>query len=1002
MAKGSPLAAFVEVKISATIKLGDFVEISGSISFGGSTVVVTGVTIFLGEGPGFLPDGTSRNPLARGVFITDVNGFAQGAAGARALAVSGTVELVGFSGVTLAGSVQVLYNETATPVTFGAGTVNAVTVGAGAAGSPYAKVVGDLNLGIAGQSLTGTIGLEKKPTGLRVTFGTSAKTGGSPLTLKLGGDLVTVSVDSGEILLAPAGTALVLQGSIAFKAGISIDLTGAVGLQLNTGTASTVVDGLTLAPQSLRVQIGTLSARANLTVAGQSVSGVFVFSQVTGATSPSAPAGTTGAVTVQIVATAVSVSLGTATAGLRLSDGEAFFALTGAGVAGRVSGTVQLIVPGDAVGFSGTLAVAINTTGARITQDVAVDGVAVTLDLPAGPYLRVEGTAIQLQVAGQRISGNLVFTQSGTAPNTTVTLAVTNLQAGFGNGTTDVATLTNGSGTLTLAPSGMSGSIAGTVSVSVPGVSLSGSIALQLTTTATTADLSLTGNAITLSVGGFALVGSLTLRQQTVAGGAKLTNLTLAVSADFGAPIGSLNLTGALALSPAGMVGHLALTGTSISIGDVTLSADSLRFDVDTIAGTVGLAGVNMKLNLGGPELSGSFSVVRRTTAGGTRTVIAVAGAQFRLSSTDAPILTGIGGIFVVAPTGIAGSLSGTVDLSSVLPADVVVSGSFALLVNRTTSRVTESVTLGGSTISIDIAANLLRVAGNNVTLSMLGQSLQGSVAFQRSWRRGHRRHHRRVVRRRTAARRRHHRPGRAEPEHRLLHPRRHRHHEAPGRPAERHGRPDHPRREPRRRPAVASRSTPAPAASGSAGPGVSLDDRRPALWSATSGSASPARPPHRVTTISASSVSLFVGDPGGTPARPTTVACSLTDGRGSLLLTRAGLAAQRELGHRRPGRDGRPAADDRAAPGQPRTEHHADRGQGRRAGPRPAGRQLPAAATRHHRPAGEHQHRRAVAERRLLLREGHHRRHRQAPGHHRRRHQPEDRRHRGQPVPGG
>ena len=67
--------------------------------------------MFVGQGPGFV-EGGAVNPFAKGLYLTDVNGFVKGTTGSRVVAISGSVTLVGIPGVTLGGTAWVFYNET--------------------------------------------------------------------------------------------------------------------------------------------------------------------------------------------------------------------------------------------------------------------------------------------------------------------------------------------------------------------------------------------------------------------------------------------------------------------------------------------------------------------------------------------------------------------------------------------------------------------------------------------------------------------------------------------------------------------------------------------------------------------------------------------------------------------------------------------------------------------------------------------------------------------------
>src|SRR5439155_666352 len=74
---------------------------------------------------------------------------------------------------------------------------------------------------------------------------------------------------------------------------------------------------------------------------------------------------------------------------VRVINGQGALLLTGAGIAGELSGTVVIAVKGASVG--GTFSIAVNTTASPVSAAVSVGGRTVGFDLPAGPYLRVTG-----------------------------------------------------------------------------------------------------------------------------------------------------------------------------------------------------------------------------------------------------------------------------------------------------------------------------------------------------------------------------------------------------------------------------------------------------------------------------------------------------------------------------------------------------------------------------------------------------------------------------------
>ncbi|MEU1973056.1 VCBS repeat-containing protein, partial [Microbacterium sp. NPDC019599] len=708
---------YIALTISGSIKLGDFVEILGSLSVDGDEVTVSGLTVFIGQGPGFV-DGDAVNPFAQGLYLTNVNGFAKGTAGSRVVAISGEVALVGIPGVTLAGAAWVYYNETTTEQVLGTGD-DAVTLAEGAAGAPHILVIGDLDLGIAGQTLTGTFAFETLPGGgLRLKFGESARDGGNPLTLNLGDGVAVATVAAGELELTPDGLAAVLTASLTLNAGADftlctdVVLCGGIRLQINTGATERTVGGIVLPAASIRVQVGTLAAPARITIAGQTLKGVFVFSQVRGPVAAGAPAGTPAPTTTVIIASALQLTVGATTAGgeltagVELTNGSAVFLVTSAGLAGRVSGTVRFVIPAPGVHFSGTFTVAVNS-GPEVDRTFELDGTTVVLDLAAGPYLQVTGTDVSIEVAGQRLSGDFGFTQTGSGTTAQTVIAISNARAAFGDGTTDFVALTDGDGTFTITSTGgVVGNVGGTVTVALPGIDVSGDFEIELDTTdPLKSRISVHGEDITLDIGGFLLTdGTVTFSQRTQ-GGVRIVDVAISANADFGAPIGEIGFNGALQIGPAGLAGILSLTGTEISLGgSVTIAATELRLEINRSNQAVVLAdldatrleagpylrlvGEGIAIHIDDVTLTASVLFQQSTnTAGQTRTVIAVSAGSVQLGSD--PILAGVEGLILLRPEGMAMSLGGTLTLGSLLPAGVTIGGTFAVAMNKSTQRVT-------------------------------------------------------------------------------------------------------------------------------------------------------------------------------------------------------------------------------------------------------------------------------------------------------------------------
>ena len=83
----------------------------------------------------------------------------------------------------------------------------------------------------------------------------------------------------------------------------------------------------------------------------------------------------------------------------------------------------------------------IRTRGAAVNQAFDLSGTRVTLDLPAGPYLKIEGTDIQLVIASVvTVAGNFAFERSITADNDQVIkIAASNVSASLVAGSATLA-----------------------------------------------------------------------------------------------------------------------------------------------------------------------------------------------------------------------------------------------------------------------------------------------------------------------------------------------------------------------------------------------------------------------------------------------------------------------------------------------------------------------------------------------------------------------------------
>ena len=197
-------------------------------------------------------------------------------------------------------------------------------------------------------------------------------------------------------------------------------------------------------------------------------------------------------------------------------DIEGIFIVAPTGLAGRLGGTVNLagLLPAS-VTVTGAFSLEINKASSRVTESVTLAGTTVSLDVPAGPFVRVAGTGIVINIAGQSLTGDVAFER--TASTTKITIANASLR--LGDGTTDFVVLSNGTGDFTLggtaaAPT-MIGSLSVDVAVLVPQVSLTGTLSLQVEQTSTARTLRVGGTGVALVIAGQRLLSLIHISEPT-------------------------------------------------------------------------------------------------------------------------------------------------------------------------------------------------------------------------------------------------------------------------------------------------------------------------------------------------------------------------------------------------------------------------------------------------------------------------------------------------------
>ena len=728
---GHPTAgkAFHQVSGSGTILIGGFIELTAT--FSGSTI--TGGTIFVGNGPSLLDDG-SPNPDAKGVSLTGLTGTWDG----TTLTADGTVTLVGIPGVTLTGTIHASGTKTGTDGQF-TGT--------------------NLVLNVDGLALTGSFAVTKSGGNLTLTLTTVALDLGTGTTPP-----VHVSIPTGTITVSPAGVVADVTADVTLNIPGQTAQTLSGRIQLNTTGAT----ALSLAPGTTRVLV-----TGNLSVAGQSLSGTFGFEQTLIPPAPGAAPGAAPTKEVRVFASGVGLTLGTTdgsdnlTSGVRLRNGAGALVLTASGMAGTFSGDVTILVPGAIV--VGSVALALNTGTTAVNTTVDLGAGPVTINVPAGTataaYLKFTGTGLALDLGGQKITADVTVEKGATAGTTTLSLA--NVGATFGDGTSPIVVLSGGNAAFTIAATGTYGVIAGHLTINIPSVTVTGTLVLALNTTSGSQSVTWTdpvttktntvsvatgilfvGRDLHLLVGGTDLsIEELRLTQTSDATGAKTTTFGLTNASLALAGVGSVTVNGNLVASPAGVAGRLSLS-TGLTFGSAASLTGTLALTTNSGAQGVTVGGVSIPagpylridgsgtLTVGDLSIAGAFTVERATSStGDTRTVLGLTGGIVSLGGSQ--LVTGVQGALVVIPGatgGIAASLSGTVDLSSVLPSSVQVSGTFAVAINQTSARVSENVTVGSTVVVLDLVAGpYVSVSATGAVLTIAGQTLSGDLSFTRA-----------------------------------------------------------------------------------------------------------------------------------------------------------------------------------------------------------------------------------------------------------------------------
>ena len=284
------------------------------------------------------------------------------------------------------------------------------------------------------------------------------------------GRIGLVQTGAGYALVAEGDVSLVgISGiTISGHASVRVNTTGQIVLKKTLSIPGSTADPIEVEFKTATVVKSFVVTNAQITVLGQTLSGNLSFESVDGV--------------IAVAASNVTLAL----PGVSLSNASGALMLTPAGVAGSLRGTLAVTIPG--VSFTGSFSVGVNTTAAPVSETFHVGSAEVVLNVPAGPYLRVEGTAVTLNILGQQIGGDFAVERNGT----TTTIAARNVHFSLGAGSSGV-TLTDGTGAFVVTTAGLAGQVSGRVALTLPaGISVSGDFSLSVNNTSAAVDQTFT------------------------------------------------------------------------------------------------------------------------------------------------------------------------------------------------------------------------------------------------------------------------------------------------------------------------------------------------------------------------------------------------------------------------------------------------------------------------------------------------------------------------------
>ena len=758
---------FISVALANfSITVADIITVEGSLTFtssnGREIAAGSGLSVFVGEGPATLDDG-STNPLARGFLLNNATVGLIKLGDTYAVVATGQVQVIGISNLTLSGLFTVRVNQfdeavsQTLPVTGTSETVvidfNALETVSGT-GEVFYEITGDdLVIKAFDQQVMADLALRRISL-LRDGVSENAFYFGlSDLSAVFSDgttDLVSLIGASGDLLVMSDGIAAKFDGELDINVP-EVIATGSYSLLLNT-TGTAINQAFTVGGNSrtLTVEAGPfvriVGSGVSLTIADQVLFGSFGFEQ-----------NAEREVLVQLNNIRAAFS-DAGTDIMVFGNGEGVLLLTAAGAAADLAG--DLTIELDDVSASGSFRFILNTTPDAVNRTINLTGVEQTLKVGPGNFIQIIGRGVSLNVLGNEISGNIGFEKS---PDGRVLGQLSNARLAFNNGTRDILILENGNGALVAKTGGLAFEFGGDLTVDIPEVSAVGRFSVEANTTDQEVDevidltgtpqtlnlragkfIQVIGNGVDVEIAGQTLRGDFVFERTD--GG---TTVILASKVDLSLGDDLVTLSGgegALIIFDDGLAGEisgdvalnvpgLSTTATfGVQINTTLRVIDKTIITINEVAVTVKkvpqgrffrVEANEVEIDIAGQTLKGNFIFEQRPDGN-----IHFSASNVSLNIGDGVVTVGGGaGGFEINRDGIVGGLS-IQDFDFTVPGVELGTGEVRVEVNTRPQEVTGEFNFGGGPEMLTLPGGpYVRVALLDTSLTLVGLTVGGSAA---------------------------------------------------------------------------------------------------------------------------------------------------------------------------------------------------------------------------------------------------------------------------------